>query len=113
MNSLEQVNKLEYGEFPYHWKKSTVIPIEKKTIRNKSEEFGLINMVPVHEKLLEVVNNEFIKYLEETKLLNDYQAGFRKTNSCESALQTVRMNRKIPLNGWGSGFSKLLVDACS
>ena len=97
---LQLVNiSLDYGTFPKHWKKTTIIPIEKKANTNKAEEFRPINMVPVYEKLLEVVvNNQFIEYFERNKLLSEYQAGFRKNNSCESALQSVLVNWKKALS---------------
>ena len=97
---LQLVNcSLEYGTFPKHWKKTTIIPIEKIANTNKAEEFRPINMVPVYEKLLEVVvNNQFIEYFEKNNLLSEYQAGFRKNNSCESALQSVLMNWKSALS---------------
>lgn len=90
---------MECGTFPKQWRNSTIIPIEKKTNTDKCEEFRPINMVPIYEKLLEViVNRQLIEYFEKNKLLSEYQAGFRKNNSCESALQTVLMNWKRALS---------------
>lgn len=78
------------GKFPETWKTSTVIPIQKKKNSNLCEDFRPINMVPLYEKLLEIiVKNQLIEYIEENKLLSPYQAGFRKNNSCETALQNV------------------------
>ena len=45
-----------------------------------------------------MVNNQFIGYSERNKLLSEYQAGFRKNNSCESALQSVLVNWKKALS---------------
>ena len=79
--------------------KKTIITIEKKANTNKAEELRPIKMVPVYKKLLEVVfNNHFIEYFEKNKLLNEYQARFRKNNSCESALQSVLVNWKKALS---------------
>lgn len=97
---LQLINvSLEYGAFPEKWKKSTIVPVEKKPGTDNCEEYRPINMLPVYEKLLEiVVNQQFIKFFEINRLLNMYQAGFRKGNSCESALQTVLMNWKSALS---------------
>lgn len=96
---LNLVNSsLQYGIFPNEWKKSLVIPIEKKVGTIKCEEFRPINMVPPYEKLLELcVNDQIVKYIEDNHILTEYQAGFRKKNSCESALQTVLFNWKNAL----------------
>ena len=40
-------------------------------------------MVPTYEKLLEVVINEqVIEYVEQNNILREFQAVFRKNNSC-------------------------------
>jgi hypothetical protein len=86
---------LETGKFPNKWKTTTVIPIEKKINTNRCEEFRPINMVPIYEKLLElVVNSQIVEYIENNNILCEYQSGFRKGNSCESALQTILFNWK-------------------
>ena len=99
-------NSLNTGTFPQNWKKSTVIPIEKKCNTILCEEFRPINMVPSYEKLLEVVVNEqVIEYVEQNNILSEFQAGFRKNNSCESALQTILFNWKNALD------NKLIIGA--
>lgn len=56
-------------------------------------------MVPPYEKLLEMcVNEQLVDYIEKNNILSVYQAGFRRKNSCESALQTVLFNWKNALN---------------
>lgn len=97
---LQLINDiLERGCFPKNWKTSTIIPLEKKSNTIKCEEYRPINMVPVYEKLLElVVNKQIVEYVETNNLLTKYQAGFRKQNSCESALQTVLSKWKNALN---------------
>lgn len=92
-------NILEKGRFPSTWKTSTIIPIEKKPNTAKCEEYRPVNMVPVYEKLVElVINNQIVEYVEMNQLLTKYQAGFRKQNSCESALQSVLYKWKDALN---------------
>lgn len=93
---LQVINlSTEKGQFPKSWKISTVIPVEKKSNTNQSNEFRPINMVPVYEKLLElVVHGQMVEYIEKNNILSEFQAGFRSGNSCETALQTVIMNWK-------------------
>ena len=88
-------------------KKTTIIPMEKKANTNKAEAFRSIHMVSVYEKLLGVVgNNQFIEYFERNKLLSEYQAEFKKNNSCESALQSVLVHWKKALSENRSDFHR-------
>lgn len=97
---LQVINtSLETGTFPKNWKTSTIIPLEKKNNTVKCEEHRPINMMPLYEKLLEmVINKQIIEYVEYNKLLSTYQAGFRKQKCCESALQTVLADWKNALS---------------
>lgn len=96
---LQLINtSLQSGSFPSNWKTSVVIPIEKINNTILCEEFRPINMVPAYEKLLElVVNEQIVEWIETNKILTKYQAGFRKNNSCESALQSILYNWKNAL----------------
>ena len=88
-------NILEHGCFPKNWKTSTIIPLEKKSNTIKCEEYRPINMVPIYEKLLElVVNKQIVDYIESNNLLTKYQAGFRKQNSEIDSLQ-MRQNQAL------------------
>lgn len=81
---------LQEGEVPINWKISTIIPIEKKENTILCSEFRPINMLPPYEKLLELtVKDQLLEYLEVNEVLTIHQAGFRKSNSCETALQSV------------------------
>lgn len=92
-------NSLEHGTFPKKWKRSLVIPIEKKTNTIKHDEFRPINMVPSYEKLIEkVVHEQVMKYIESSDLLTIFQSGFRKNHCCESAIQSVIVNWKSAIN---------------
>lgn len=97
---LQVINtSMEKGVFPKSWKTSTVVPIEKKPNSILCEEHRPINMVPCYEKLLELaVNEQIVEYVESNSILSKYQSGFRKNNSCESALQSILFNWKNALN---------------
>lgn len=81
---------LRYGVVPKEWKVSTIVPVEKKENTLLCQEFRPINTLPPYEKLLEIlVKEQLLNYVEDNDILSIYQAGFRKQNSCETALQTV------------------------
>lgn len=76
--------------FPDSLKTSTIIPIPKVGKAGKASEFRPINVLPIHEKILELVVKQQIKmYLQDNCILTEHQSGFRKRFSCETAIQTV------------------------
>lgn len=88
---LNIVNKsLEIGKCPQNWKQSVVVPIPKIPGTTKAEEYRPINMLPIYEKVLEViVKNQLLDYLKSQKILIEEQSGFRQNHSCESALNLL------------------------
>ncbi|KMQ91291.1 rna-directed dna polymerase from mobile element jockey-like protein [Lasius niger] len=81
---------LEEGIFPDKWKKAIVIPVPKVRRTIKIEEFRPINKLPIYEKILEIiVHKQLGEYLENNKLIEECQSGFRSKHSCETALQWV------------------------
>lgn len=90
------INKsLKFGSFPKLWKTSTIIPIPKIQKVRKCEDFRPINMLLTMEKVLEtVVKIQLMEYIEEQHILVDVQSGYRKTFSCETALNLVLTNWK-------------------
>lgn len=85
------INKsLSEGCFPEEWKTSTVIPIPKIGEPKKASEYRPINMLPIYEKVLEIVIKKQTEgYLENNNIITEYQSGFRKKYSCEIAIQVV------------------------
>jgi len=57
----------------------------------RKQVYKPINILPIYEKVLELVVKEQIeKYLQDNKIITEYQSGFRKNHSCEiQAIQTV------------------------
>lgn len=83
-------SSLIYGVVPKSWKESIITPIQKKINTKKSEEFRPINKLPVPEKILEsVVKEQLQLHIDRNNILIDEQSGFRRENSCESALNMV------------------------
>lgn len=92
---MSLVNKsLEVGKFPDDWKTSIIVPIPKISKPKKVSEFRPINILPMYEKILEIVVKEQIeKYLENNN--GAPESGFRKFNSCETAIQASINDWKI------------------
>ena len=83
-------NSLRDGCCPEDWKTSTIIPIPKVDKAKKASEFRPINVLPIYEKVLELVVKEQIEmYFENNNIITEHQSGFRKHYSCETAIQTV------------------------
>ncbi|XP_011636472.1 uncharacterized protein LOC105426752, partial [Pogonomyrmex barbatus] len=83
-------NSLRDGCCPESWKTSTIIPIPKVDKAKKASEFRPINVLPIFEKVLELVVKEQIeRYLENNSIITEHQSGFRKHYSYETAIQTI------------------------
>jgi len=83
-------SSLREGRCPEGWKTSTIIPIPKIDKAKKASEYRPINMLPIFEKVLELVVKEQLEmYLENNGIITEHQSGFRKHYSCETAIQTV------------------------
>jgi hypothetical protein len=89
------------GCYPSVWKTSKVIPIPKVTTPKDLQDFRPINILPLFEKILEIVlQKQILKYLNENSILYEMQSGFRENHSCESAIQYILGNwRKMAENG--------------
>jgi len=56
----------------------------------KKHVYRSINILPIYEKVLElVVKKQIEMYLESNSIITEYQSDFRKQYSCETAVQTV------------------------
>ena len=99
-NVLYIINEsLSKGEVPDELKVSTVVPVRKVPRSVNIEDFRPINMLPALEKILErVVYNQLLEFVQRNKVLSDYQSGFRRNFSCETAFQVVINDWKEALN---------------
>lgn len=92
-------DSLSSGVFPYALKKSTIIPIQKKSGTILINEHRPINMLPVFEKLIEKLTySQLIEYVNKNQLLADHQSGFRRKHSCETAINDVLYEWKDALD---------------
>jgi hypothetical protein len=78
------------GIYPTCWKKAKVVPIPKVKIPEFPHDLRPINILPLFEKILEIVlHMQMTEYVEKNKILCNVQSGFRKSHSCETSVQTV------------------------
>lgn len=98
---IEIINKsLLMGKCPDGWKTSTIVPIPKIKKPIKASDYRPINVLPVYEKVLElVVKHQIEKYLEANEVLTEHQSGFRKSYSCETAIQGIIDEWKLEIAG--------------
>ena len=72
--------------FPTDWKRSKVMPVFKSGSKSDINNYRPISIIPDVSKIIEkVVHLQLSYYLQENKLLNKNQFGFRKRRSTELA----------------------------
>lgn len=75
---------------PVRWKCSKVVPVPKVKNTKNANEFRPINVLSIHEKIIEkVAYKQLAEYIKSKNILIDMQSGFRDQHSCETALNFV------------------------
>ena len=93
METVEQISiplarvfnlSLKKGVIPFEWKEANIIPLFKKGLRNKSENYRPVCLTSAICKLLErlIKDHNMVDFLVRHKLLNSSQHGFLKARSC-------------------------------
>lgn len=101
---------LERGVVPDKFKTSIIVSVPKVPNSNLAEDMRPINMLPVCEKVLElVVYDQMLTYIKNNNILYEHQSGFRDKHSCETALQCVIADWKEDLNQ-GLGICAVFID---
>lgn len=81
---------LQSSVFPYQWKKAVVKPIPKIKNPQIYSDVRPVSILPFLSKVLEkIIHSQVTKYLNDHKILNDLQSGFRKDHSTTTALIKV------------------------
>ena len=88
--------------FPLSWKHSSVCPVFKNSgDRCDSSKYRPISLLPIISKIFESIVNKFIiSHLESSKLLSDFQYGFRSSRSTADILTVItdRISRSLDLS---------------
>ena len=74
-------NSVINERFPSEWKNSNITPIHKKGDKQIIKNYRPVSLLHNCSKIFEKINSLF-KYLEDNKLLNCNQSGFRFGDSC-------------------------------
>ena len=78
------------GFFPKIWKYPYVCPYYKSGDIENVSNYRPISLLPILSKVQEkIVATQLVMYLESNKLLSNFQHGFRKHMSTETALIKV------------------------
>ena len=81
---------LKTATFPVKWKEAKVTPLHKGGSRHECSNYRPISVLPILSKNLEKhVFTHMYAFLQKYNLLTDSQFGFRKQNSCQTALITL------------------------
>ena len=78
------------GIFPNELKKANVVPIFKSGDDMVFSNYRPVSVLPIFSKLLErLVYNRLIKFINDNKLLYDYQFGFQRGKSTQLAVMML------------------------
>ena len=83
-------NSVISESFPNEWKKANVIPVHKKGEKQIINNYRPVSLLPICSKIFEkIIFNSLFEYLEDNKLLNCNQLGFRSGDSCVHQLLSI------------------------
>ena len=84
---------LSTATFPSKWKTAKVTPVFKSGNKTDIENYRLISILSVISTIMErEVHSQLYNYLEEGKLISDFQYGFRKGKSTEQVILALLDN---------------------
>ena len=98
---------LSRGVFPSSWKKARIIALKKVSTPSSPSEFRPIALLCFLSKVLEkLAHDQIVDYLQNSKILDPFQVGFRKHHCTQSAL--LKLTNDI-LMGMGKKQATLLL----
>ena len=86
-------NCFDNSVFSIEWKKGNIIPIHKKGCKQVVSNYRPISLLPIFSKIFErIIFNSVYNYMEQNKLFNLNQSGFRPGDSCIHQLISITHN---------------------
>ena len=83
-------NCLSSNTFPDVWKKANIIPVHKNGDKRVLKNYRQVSLLPICGKIFEKSTfNPLYSFFEDHKLLNLYQSGFKKNDSCINQLVSI------------------------
>ena len=80
----------DQGVYPLEWAKAIIIPIHKKGDTQNADNYRGVSLLSIVSKCYtSVLNNRLYCWLEENKIIQEGQAGFRKTYSTTDQIFTL------------------------
>ena len=97
------------NQIPSEWKVAYVTPVLKpKSLKSSLDSYRPISVITPIAKIFErLLDTQIRDYLESNLLLHDNQFGFRKSRSCELALNTIISSVKHSLDDKDNVFAVL------
>jgi hypothetical protein len=78
------------GIFPDQLKLANVIPIHKGGSKEDANNYRPISILPTLSKIFERhIANQLYLFFQQTNIIYEYQSGFRKQHSCQTALVKI------------------------
>ena len=69
---------LKTGTFPYIWKKSNLIAVQKKNENQLINNYQPVSLLPIFDKIFEsIIFDNIYRYRDKHNLFNLNQSGFR------------------------------------
>ena len=90
---------LKDGVVPFEWKEANIIPLFKKDLRNKSDNYRPVSLKSVCKLLERLIKDHMVDFLVRHKLLNSSQHGFLKARSCLTNMLFFERNHQVDLRG--------------
>ena len=83
-------NSSQSSSYPDIWKRSNIIPANKKSDKQLVNNYQPISLLPICGKIFEeIIFNKIYNFLLEESLLNSDQSGFCLGNSCINQLLAI------------------------
>ena len=81
---------LESGEFPNEWKKTNVVPVNKKGDKQILKTYRPISLLLIAGKIFErLLYDRMFEFFIENSLISKIESGFRPDDSCINKLFSI------------------------